>query len=325
MIIKEIKFFLEFAKELKPFYDNANSDQQRQILTVLKTWLFYNSNSKNIFWTGRSSAAGMKQRVKEHQYSNLSSVKYIMNDEIGNVCFFDLSNQKKFIKVFGFMQWNYTSKEENNRLREFQDASIFYAPEINGDPVISYQLAKIELITENETADMLSKFNSFFQYEDIQQEGLIFEIDLTNQRLTKFIQNLTEASIHFGIQLQVIQLSKKGCIYRLNKDQNNFTDLYRVTMCSLWKSFRNSTEIEKFLNTYNYVINENGPYRNINNFQYPNRAFSIDIINNHENFVYIDTYNDIPYKYNLMSKILDYFDANLVVYDFNLKQQHPII
>jgi hypothetical protein len=325
MIIKEIQFFLEFAKELKPFYDNANPDQQRQILTVLKTWLFYNSSSKNIFWTGRSSAAGMIQRVKEHQYSNLSSVKFIMNDEIGNVCFFELSKQEQFKKVFSFMQWNYTSKEENNRLRKFQDADIFFGPDINGDPAIAYKLAEIKLITEDETADMMPQFNSFVEYENNQQEGLIFEIDLTNQRLTKFIQKLKEASRHFGIELQVIQVSKKGCIYRLSRNHNNFADLYRVTMFSLWKCFRNTNEIEAFLNEYNYVINENGPYRNVNNFKIPKRAFSIDIAHNTRNIVYLDTYNDITYKHNLMSKILDYFDANCVVYDFNLKQQNPII
>jgi len=321
MIIKEIQFFLEFAKELKQFYENANPNQKSQILTVLKTWLFYNSSSKNIFWTGFSSSAGMNQRIKEHQYSSLSSVKYMMNDEIGNVSFFDLSNQEKLIKVFGFMQWNYTSKAENNKLREFQDANIFYGHEINGYPAIAYQLAEIELIVEDVTADMMPQLNSFFQYENNQQKGLIFEIDLTNQRLTQFMQKLTEANRRFGIELQVIQLSKKGCIYRLSHNHNNFTDLYRVTMFSLLKSFKNTYEIEAFLQMYNYAITDNGPYRNLNNFQYPSRAFEIDINHQIYNSVYLDTYNDIQYKYKIMSKILDFFDASLEIYDFELNKQ----
>jgi hypothetical protein len=319
MIIKEIQFFLEFANELNSFYNNANPNQKRQILTVLKTWLFYNSHSKNIFWTGRSTTAGQIQRVKEHHYSNLSSVKNIMNDDIGIDSFFALSKKSQFIMVFKFMQWNYSSKEENNRLKEFQDADIFYGPEINGNPEIAYHYADIDLTIEDDTADLLPQFISFFKYENNQKDGLIFEIDLSNQRLTKFIQHLTEASAHFGIEFQVIQLSKKGCIYRLKKKHNNFSDLYRITMFSLWKCFKNKKEIETFLHMYHYTVSDDGPYRNINSFQYPNRAFEVDIY--HQNPIFLDTYNNTNTKYNLMSKLLDFFDSTLQIYNFELNKQ----
>jgi hypothetical protein len=96
-------------------------------------------------------------------------------------------------------------------------------------------------------------------------------------------------------------------------------------MLSLWKCFRNAKEIDEFLNEYNYGIAENGPYRSLNNFQYPDRAFSIQINHPDHEFVYVDTYNDIAYKFNLISKILDYFDATCVVYDYNLDQIFPVI
>jgi hypothetical protein len=89
-------------------------------------------------------------------------------------------------------------------------------------------------------------------------------------------------------------------------------------MYSLWKCFRNTNEIDEFLNTYNYAIVENGPYRIINNFTYPNRAFPIETAHQNYGEIFLDTYNDIPYKFNLISKILDFFDATCVVYDYNL-------
>jgi hypothetical protein len=222
------------------------------------------------------------------------------------------------------MQWNYTSGQENRSLIPFQDAHVFYGNEINGDPIIAYSKANINLTVEDDTADILPRLNNFFDYE-INQEGFIFEIDLTNQRLVNFLSHLEEACVNFNIELFVIPFAKKGCIFRLVNNQNNFTNLYRVTMYSLWKCFSNANEIDDFLNEYNYSIVENGPYRSINNFQYPDRAFSIQINHPVYEFVHVDTYNDIPYKFNLVSKILDYFDATCIVYDFNLDQKYPVI
>ena len=317
MILSEINFFIKCARELKPIHEDALPPRKKQLETFLKTWLWYNSSSKNIFWTGKTSEAGIINRVKEHQYSNLSSVRYIMDNEIMNENFFDLSNQEQFKRVFKFMQWNYTSSAENISLKQFQDANVFYGVEINGDPEIAYQMAEINLFEENETANILPRLNSFLEYNG-DTVGYIFEIDLTNRRLTNFMTYLTDASNRFGIELFVIQFSKKGCIYRLINNQNNFTDLYRLTMYSLWKCFRNTNEIDEFLNTYNYAIVENGPYRIINNFTYPTRAFPIETAHQNYGEIYLDTYNDIPYKFNLISKILDFFDATCVVYDYNL-------
>ena len=327
MIISEINFFIECTKILREIYENINAGRlrpntarQRQLETFLKTWIFYNSSSKKIYWTGRSSEGGLIERVKEHQYSNLSSVRYILNPEIGED-FFALDNKEQLLSIFRFMQWNYTSKKENSRLREFQNADIFYGEVINGDPENAYGMAEITLTIEDETADMLPRLNTFLEYNN-KVNGYTFEIDLTNNRFVNFIQYLTEASNNFNIELEIVTFSNKGCIFRLINNQTNFTDLYRVTMYSLWRCFNNAIEINNFLNQYNYAFAENGPYRNLNNFNYPDRAFTIPI--NHQNQeVYLDTYNDIPYKYNLISKILDFFDATCVVYNFNLEKQFP--
>ena len=324
MILTEINFFIKCARLLKPIWIDSDDNRRKQLETFLKTWLFYNSSSKNIYWTGKSSEAGMIEIVKEHHYGNLSSVQYIMDDNIMNVNFFDLSNQEQFKMIFKFMQWNYTSRHENTSLRPLQVANIFYGNEINGDPLIAYTMANINLTVEDDTADILPRLNNFFDYE-INQEGFIFEIDLTNLRLVNFLSNLEEACDKFDIKLSVIKFAKKGCIFRLVNNQNNFSNLYRVTMFSLWKCFSNANEIDDFLNEYNYSIVENGPYRSINNFQYPDRAFSIAINHPVYEFVYVDTYNDILYKFDLVSKIFDYFDATCVVYDFNLDQKYPKI
>ena len=319
MILSEIIFFVKCAKELKQIHKNVPDIRKRQLETFLKTWLFYNSHTKAIFWTGNSSINGLNERVKEHQYSNLSSVKYIMN---GN--FFDLCQKDQFISVFKFMQWNYTSKDENYRLRPHQEFNVFYGDEICGDPNMAYQLAQITLREEANNVNILPRLNTFFEHTN-EGNGLIFEIDLTNNHLTNFINYLNIASEQYGILLNVIQFSKKGCIFRLINNTNNFSDLYRVTMFSLWKCFSNANELTSFLTMYQYSIGENGPYRNINNFEFDNRAFEIQLANGIIQIVYIDTYNGTPYKFDLISKILDFFDATCVVYDFKLNQQYPNI
>lgn len=334
MILSELKFFILCAEQLKPIYVNAGPAQQNQIATFLKTWLFYNSSSKEIFWTGRTSIAANKGNarvVKEHWYGNLSSARriftdvpfdYTINGEIVQTTFFNLSKKQQFLEVYKFMQWNYTTATENQNVRPYQNYGIFYGEEINGDPHEAYELAGIELMPPTPNANMLNRVTDFLNTNN--NDAYIFEIDLVGNRLGTFLQflNHQNETIHPGInnvKIDSIKFLNKGCIYKIQNNTKNLTDLYRRTMYSLWNCFENQNEIDQFLEENNYTTGDNGPYRNQNNFTYPNRAFYIDINYANHPRIWLDTYNDSSYKYSLITKLLDFFNASCIIYDFDLE------
>lgn len=324
-IIKDIKFFIQCAENLRELHQHSDENRRRQLSTMLKTWLFYNSTS-NIFWTGKSSNSVLNgaDKVKEHWFGNLSSVQYILNPEIGDNDFFELSETQKFLKILEFMQWNYTTPAENQRLRNFQNLNRFYN-EFNGDPNLMYNAAGIDLVDVDSENNLLPQLERFFNNEEDQENSNsnIFEVTLSNNLLTNFCTALEDAANHFGFHINILKIGKKGVIYKINR-LGSTAKLYKISMFALWRCFTNQTQIQNFLNETNRDICATGPFRRENNFDtsYGNYAFSLTIV---EGNLFNDTvwlwsrYNDAE-RYRLISQILEFFDsdANLFIYDYNL-------
>jgi hypothetical protein len=323
-IIKDVKFFMQCAENLRELHQHSDENRRRQLTTMLKTWLFYNSTSKDVFWTGKSSSSVLNggDKVKEHWFGNLSSVQYILNPEIGDNDFFELTKTNQFIKVFSNMQWNYTTPNENQRLRIFQNTNRFYN-EFNGDPNVMYNAAGIDLVDVDYENNLLPQLERFFNNEEEQDNSNsnIFEITFSNNLLNIFCNALEAGANKFGVEIKKVKIGKKGVIYRLTA-YNSVANFYRITMFALWRCFSNQTQIQNFLNETNRGIGETGPYRQANNFDrsYGNYAFVLEIV---EGNLFNDTvwlwsrYNDAE-RYRLISQILEFFDATLYVYDYNL-------
>jgi hypothetical protein len=331
MIISQIDFFITCAKALMQTHQAGSPTQKRQVETFLKTWLFYNSSSAEIFWTGKTSQQVIngEAAVAEHWYGNLSSAYYIMNPDVLDEDFFGLTKPNQVLKIFKFMQWNKTSKAENTQLRELQKPQVFFG-EYQGNPDHIYEAVGVAL--QNRGNNLLPDLDSFFDYSNLKPNNAnssIFEIGLTpKKRLDSFLSRLTEASENIGVNLKCVRISNKGCLYRIHPTielpgQNSFANFYRITMTALWRLFRNQNEIQNFLDRYGYSIAENGPYRSANTFDqnYGNYSFSIRLPNGarYPRTLWLWTrYND-ECRYLQLMELFDFFDATLNVYDYNLE------
>jgi hypothetical protein len=331
MIISEIKFFLSCATELRAIHANSNPNRQKQLETFLKTWLFYNSSSKNIFWTGKASkAAKPSSWVKEHQFGNLSSARYILRDQ-GFQGENDIRNQ--VLTIFKFMQWNYTTKSENNKLKQFQSYDTFYDHNgINGDPNKAY--LKADIITDCRflegfnpddeinfinKQDLFPNLNHFLSFNT----GYIFEFDLSHKNLNSFIEQLMVASQKFAIEVLALKIGSKGCLVRLMNNPNDFTKAFKVITYALVSSFSNIEDKEDFLKMY--PPGNSGVFRTLNNFKISSRVFEIDFNHNNETTLFIDTYKGNEYMYKIIANLLEIYNSTCIVYDENLNQKYPII
>lgn len=322
--IRDIIFFIQCIENLRDLYQNADENRRKQLSTMLKTWMFYNSTEKDIFWTGNSSDSVLNggDKVKEHHFGNLSSVEYILNPEIGNQDFFELTTVNQLLKIFQFMQWNYTTPAENQRLRNFQNTTRFY-DEFEGNPNLIYNEAGIELENVEAETNLLPKLERFFNNMEGNQNSnsKIYEVTLSNNLLNTFCNALEEGVNHFELDIKMVKIGKKGVIYKLT-NRSSSANFYKITMFALWKCFRNQEEIKTFLNETNREIGESGPYRRFNNFDktYGNYAFSLPIVegNLFDNIIWLwSRYNDTE-RYRLVSQILEFFEASLCVYDCDL-------
>ena len=161
MLISQIDLFIQCAKALEPKHQTSTPQQKRQIETFLKTWLFYNSSSAEVFWTGMTSQSVIDgaDPIVEHWYGNLSSAHHIMNPGVRGACFFDQTKPQQVLEVFKFMQWNKTSKAENIKLRALQRPEVFFG-QFQGDPRQIYRESGIHLIQRGQ--DTLYEIEHFF-------------------------------------------------------------------------------------------------------------------------------------------------------------------
>lgn len=194
MIIYNILFYIKCVEQLSQLYDEAeNTIQQKTISDMVKIWLFYNSSSES-FWTGMTSTAANNpdnKKVKEHLFSNLSSAKYMLSKkpEMHQKRFCDLSKVEKICEIIKFMQWNFTTSEENQKLKPEQDYTRFYTQH-NGDPTQAYKAAGIRLHgTKLDKANDLSNLLK-------RKHELIIEIKLNRKYLESLLTD--QNSIQFS-------------------------------------------------------------------------------------------------------------------------------
>jgi hypothetical protein len=210
MIIYNILFYIKCVEQLSQFYDEAEKTiQQKTISDMVKIWLFYNSSSES-FWTGMTSTEANipdNKKVKEHLFSNLSSAKYMLskNSDMHQKRFCDLSKVEKICEIIKFMQWNFTTSKENQKLKPEQDYARFYTQH-NGDPAQAYNAAGINLHgTKRDKANDLS--NLFKRnYE------LIIEIKLNRKYLKSLFTDHNS-----------IQFSNSNFIFISNDNLENAT------------------------------------------------------------------------------------------------------
>ena len=210
MVIYNILFYIKCVEQLSQFYDEAEKTiQQKTISDMVKIWLFYNSSSES-FWTGMTSKDANipgNKKVKEHLFSNLSSAKYMLskNSDMHQKRFCDLSKVEKICEIIKFMQWNYTTSKENQKLKPEQDYARFYTQH-NGNPAQAYNAAGIILHGENR--DKANDLSNLFKrnYE------LIIEIKLNR----KYLKSLFTDHIS-------IQFSNRNFIFTSNDNLENAT------------------------------------------------------------------------------------------------------
>jgi hypothetical protein len=324
MLISQIDLFIQCAKALLPKHQKSKPQQKRQIETFLKTWLFYNSSSAEVFWTGKTSKSVIEgaDPIAEHWYGNLSSAHRIMNPGAFGASFFNQPKPQQLLDVFKFMQWNKTSKAENIRLRPLQRPEVFLN-QFQGDPRLIYREAGIELIQEGN--DILDELMDFFDYVgDNNEKKTIFDIGMSqSRRLRQFRDSLFLASTNLDLQLLFVQVGKKGCFYRINNDgiNNSMASFYKITMTALLKLFKNQDEFSQFLETYNYQVRDNGPYRIANTFdqRYIGCTFSVDLRRGiHPRTIWLWTRMNDERKYKQLMELFEFFEAGFVVYNYNL-------
>lgn len=311
MILSDISFYLECISLLKPQYARADNAKKKQLSTFLKTWLFYNSTSKNIYWTGYSTQPGMIERVKEHRYSNLATTRYLLEREL------PFSNKiEQILWVFERMQWNYTSSPENKKMSNLQQYETFYG-RLRGDLHDLYNEAKIELIEEKPGADLLESLHNLFCKGATEKTSFV-EIELETRHIKLFNKGLDYAIEKLNANINYIKVFQKGFII----SGKTFTDIYKAVEAGYLSSMKMS-DLLNFSLRYRYELNENrGPYRLRNTFDsQPGRAFKVLV---EKTPVYFSTYNGKKAQKALIDKIAEYFDSKIVFFDSNLNMSESV-
>lgn len=303
MLISNISFFIDCIESLRPKYKKGNPKQKKQLATFIKTWIWYNSGSQNIFWTGKSSRKGI---VKEHWYSNLTTAIHLLKDGLN-----DKSQKEKIIWLFERMQWNYTSKEENRKLIPEQEYKRFFGFH-NGDPLSAYDYLQIDLFSENENPP--SKKIRDFLNKERNEKHLIAEIGFDETDASNFMKSVNQSKERHRWEVDILKVSNTNIVI----SATTFSDLFMVLMTGTLGMLQ-VNELQDFLRDLGYKANEKkGPYRFINNYiTQPNRVFAIKT---KAGDVFMTTYNSSDYKYSLLSRLGDYMQINFVFYDHHLKE-----
>jgi hypothetical protein len=305
MLISKITFFLDCVSILKQRYESANDAEKKQLATFLKTWLFYNSGSKEIFWTGCSTEKGRLERVKEHRYSNLATTTYLLKSDLKG-----FTNKGLLLWTFEHMQWNYTGKDENNRLSKWQQYESFYK-KLDGDLIKLYETAEIELIDESENQNFYPRLSKLINNS---KHKYYSEINIDSKNVGKFEQGLNYASNKLNIKLEYLKVPKRGFILGFE----NYSDFFKA-VTSGFLFCMNKSLLERFFEEYSYSVNETkGPYRYVNNYtKEKNRVYEVQL--KPKLSLYLSTYNSTVYKIDLLEKMAQFFDAEIRYYDKLLK------
>jgi len=305
MILSDISFYLECISLLKSQYAKADNAKKKQLATFLKTWLFYNSTSKNIFWTGYSTEKGMIERVKEHRYSNLATTQFLLEQREPT-----LNKVHQILWVFERMQWNYTSVIENKKLSKFQQYEIFYK-KFNGDLNKVYKEANINLIEENSNSDFLQLLSNLLTNK-VTYQTFFVEVELDSKHTKVFKQGINYAIENLKAKVNYIEVSKKGFII----SGKTFTDIYKVLEAGYFSCMK-TKDLQNFALKYKYNLNESkGPYRLNNTFDsQPKKSFKVLV---EKTPLYFSTHINKNDQKNLIYKIADFLDSKVVYFQHDL-------
>lgn len=305
MLLSNISFFIECVNLLKDQYHKASPSKKKQLATFLKTWLFYNSTSKSIFWTGFSTKEGIVEQVKEHRYSTLASTKYLLQKDVR----FE-NNRQQILWVFEKMQWNYTSSDENKRMSKLQQFETFYG-RMKGELSELYREAKIELVEEKKGNNFYPTLDFFLNSID-SPNTIITEIELPRGLMNKFEKGLNYSITHLCSKVEVLKVPSKGFIIKAA----SYSNIFEAIQCGFLYSMK-LDQLKKFSLANKYQLQENsGPYRLINTFvKETNRVFKVFV---EKTPVYLSTYNNTNYKMQLMNRIAEFNDSILYFFDSKL-------
>lgn len=304
MLISGIIFYLKCIETLRNV--PIQNDRQRKMLaTFLKTWLFYNSSSKLIFWTGLSSPEGIVDRVKEHRFSNLATITFILEKGLPND-----NIRENILWIFERMQWNYTTVAENKKLSSLQQYKIFYF-KLKGDIEELYRTASVDIKIFDSKANFFPTLKDFI----LNKSKITVEISLDTNFIQKFLNgiNYAEDNIKFNDNYRVMEIPKKGILIAAK----SYATLYKIILSGYLFCFKNTSSISQFRARYNYP-DDRGPFRLMNNFTTQmNRVFSITR-NNYT--IYSSTYRGKKDMIRLLEIVSDYFDSQITYFDqdFNL-------
>ena len=123
--------------QLAPLYKDASEAQKQFFETTIGAAIFYLPTAKVEHFTGMISEEAKRtgERVKEHLYPRKwSGQQLLLNPpQCLEELVWDVNTK--------YLTYNYTTKEENSRLRPHQKVGVFVSPEA------SYEAAGITLTT----------------------------------------------------------------------------------------------------------------------------------------------------------------------------------
>ena len=137
-LIHEEKFraLYEMICSISEQYLRASDAQKQLIETTIGAGIFYLPKNKKINYSGYISEEALRtgERVEEHFYPRKVSANMLLSDPP--------STLSEFVDVvrYKYMGYHYTTKEENQNLKEYQKVNVFVSPED------SYQKAGITLV-----------------------------------------------------------------------------------------------------------------------------------------------------------------------------------
>jgi len=298
MLISNISFFIDCIKSLKKNYQQGNEKQRKQLATFIKTWIWYNSASIKVFWTGKTTGNG---KVKEHWFSNLTTARQILENG------FDTTDRKsQILWVFKRMQWNYTSAKENRDLIREQDYEVFLK-EHKGNPEAAYKAIGLNLHTEEKRpgsvliTEFLSKKRS--------DKSVIVEIGFDDGVRHDFLKVIAAIGQTRGDRLEILRITNTNLLVAAKSFSELFVALMIATLGIMKKD-----EIKSFLESIGYdEKSDRGPYRFVNNYRtQTHRVFSVKT---KAGEVFMTTYNNNSYKFSLLNRLGQFMQINFIFFD----------
>jgi hypothetical protein len=266
----------------------------------LKTWIFYNSGSKQTFWTGSYTEEGLFE-TKEHWYPGKPVVQKLMSETDLSI----ISKRDLVLRIFKYMQWNYTTQQQNQALRPYQTEQQFFNEPINGEPRITYQLAGINLLKDKNHLNQLPILTAFIS--SLQQNNIVIQFSFKK----KYKENLLIQSSYLNL-LNVIPFGDKYVLYA-----GSLKNL-QILLFRTFSSVKSENEVLDFCAQFG----SNPPIRREafadRNFTIPRKGRGFD----DPNPLNGSAHRGAKYLFPWFQKIIDKLDGDWVAMDSELNL-HP--